>query len=165
MGIATASAYFLAAAFVVASGSKLAAGARTTATFHALGLPAAKGMARAVPLVELVVAVALVAAPAVGGVAALVMLAAFSAVLARAVASGIGAPCACFGRPRAEPVSVVDIVRNILLSALAVVALGADRPTRPSIGDMAVVAAAVVGGTLLLAVLRWVHAARHSSDW
>ncbi|MEA2702378.1 MAG: hypothetical protein QOD63_323, partial [Actinomycetota bacterium] len=64
-GIATASAYFLAAAFVVASASKLATGARTAATFHALGLPAARGMAWAVPAVELAVAVALVAAPAV----------------------------------------------------------------------------------------------------
>ncbi|MEA2702778.1 MAG: Methylamine utilization protein MauE, partial [Actinomycetota bacterium] len=104
-------------------------------------------------------------APAVGAVAALVLLAAFSAVLARAVASGIGAPCACFGRPRTDPVSVIDIVRNILLSLLAVVALGAGRPTRPSPGEAAVVVAAVVGGTLLLAVLRWVHAARHSSGW
>ena len=164
-GIATASAYFLAAVFVVASASKIAAGTRTAATFHALGLPAARGMAWVVPALELAVAVALVAAPAVGAVAALVVLAAFSAVLARAVASGIGAPCACFGRPRTDPVSAVDVVRNILLSLLALVALGASRPTRPSLGEAALVGAAVVGGTLLLAVIRWVHAARHSSDW
>ncbi len=164
-GIATASAYLLATVFVVASASKLAAGSRTAATFHALGLPAARTMARVVPGVELLVAVALVAAPAVGGVAALVVLAAFSAVLARAVASGIGAPCACFGRPRTDPVSVVDVVRNVLLSVLALAALGSGHPTRPSAGDVAVVAAAFLGGTVVLALLRRIHDARHSSGW
>ncbi len=164
-GLATASAYVLATVFVVASASKLAAGSRTASTFHALGLPAARRMAWAVPAVELLVAVALVAAPSVGAVAALVVLVLFSVVLARAVASGIGAPCACFGRPRSDPVSIVDLVRNVLLSLLAVAALGTGRPTRPSLGEMAIVGAAVVAGTLLLALIRWTHAARHSSGW
>jgi uncharacterized membrane protein YphA (DoxX/SURF4 family) len=164
-GLATASAYVLATVFVVASASKLAAGSRTADIFHALGLPAARVLAWVVPAVELVVAVALVAAPSVGAVAALVVLVAFSVVLARAVASGIGAPCACFGRPRTDPVSVVDLVRNVLLSVLAVAALGAGHPVRPSLTEMAIVGAAVVAGSLLLAVIRWAHAARHSSGW
>ena len=159
-GLATACAYALAAVFVVAAASKLASPERTAAAFAALGLPGSRGLALAVPVVELAVAVTLVVAPAAGGVAALAVLAAFSVVVARALVVGTAAPCACFGRARSEPVSAVDLARNALLVILALAALATDRPTRPSAGDLVVVAVAFVAGTVVLSLARRVADAR-----
>lgn len=109
----------LAAVFVRAGAAKLARGGQTAESFAALGLPAARLLARVVPLVELALAVTLVAFPSVGGVASLVLLGAFTAVLVRAITSGVTTSCNCFGSARAEPVSHSDVMRNALLAALA----------------------------------------------
>jgi hypothetical protein len=76
------------------------------------------------PPAELVVAVALVAwwSP-VPGVVALGLIAAFTVVLVRAQARHV--PCMCFGVSSLDaPVGPASVVRNGLLGALAVLAIG-----------------------------------------
>ena len=153
-GLGYASALVLAAVIVRAGAAKLARPTTTATSFVALGVPAAGLAARAVPIVELLVAVALLAAPRAGALGALALLIPFTAVLARAVRSGSEAPCNCFGTARVEPVSRVDVVRNVLLVALALTAVTATTPVVP--GPPALVATVVAcgSGLALLASLR-----------
>ena len=83
----------------------------------ALGLP--PWTTAVTVLVEIGLVVALVARPADGGVAALAVLAGFTAFLVRRLDSGAG--CGCFGSST-KPVSSQDLMRNAALLALAAVA-------------------------------------------
>jgi len=76
------------------------------------------------PGVEIVVAVALVAAwSPVPGLIALILFAIFTGILLRAQARHV--PCACFGAGATDaPVGPASIVRNGVLAALAVLAIG-----------------------------------------
>jgi hypothetical protein len=100
-----------------------------------------------------VVAGVLLAAPRAGAVAALLTLAAFTALLARAVRSGLETPCNCFGAARADPVSWLAVVRNMLLAGLAILALAAPRPVVPSPSAVLAAAALLAGGYATLAAL------------
>lgn len=153
-GTGYAAAVVLAAVFVRAATAKLARRDDTVGTFAALGLPAAGVLAWGVPAGELLLAATLLAAPRAGGAGALVVLVAFSAVLARAVRAGITAPCACFGTAATRPVSSADLLRNGLLGLLAAWALLTSRPVVPDPAAAAVVAAAVVSGYGVLAAWR-----------
>lgn len=153
-GFAYLCALLLAAAFVRAAATKLARPQQTEAGFRALGVPRPRILARAVPAVELVAAAALVAAPAVGGIAAFVLLGAFTVVLVRAVSAGVTAPCTCFGSVSTEPVSRADVLRNALLAAAAVAARDAPGPTVPSPAAVALLALTLVAGTALLRFTR-----------
>ena len=113
----------LAAVFVWAAAAKFARPNVTTEGFRSLRLPAPGGLAWGVPAAEVVTAVLLVAVPPAGGVVALVLLAAFSLVIARALRLGLTTPCGCFGATSAKPVSSRDLVRNGLLACLALAAL------------------------------------------
>lgn len=124
--MAQAAALVLAAVFAWAAAAKLGARAATVASFRGLGLPAPGALAVAVPLIEVVLALALVVAPAQASFAALAVLLAFTVVIGRAVAGGSSVGCACFGGSAgARPVSVLELVRNAGLGALAIVATGA----------------------------------------
>lgn len=153
-GLGYACALLLAGTFVRASAAKVARPAETAMSFVALGVPVAGAAARAVPVVELLVAVALLASPRAGAIGALGLLVPFTAVLARAVAAGIQTPCNCFGAARADPVSAVDVARNLLLMGLAVAAATATEPTWPAAGAAAVAAVAFASGWAFLAALR-----------
>lgn len=144
----------LAAVFVIAGGAKAARPAQTAAGFIALGLPAAATLARLVPLSELVVAAVLLAAPRPGGIAALVLLAAFSALVGRALRRGVAAPCNCFGAARGDPLSTLDLVRNAALAGLGAAAMIAGRPVAPGVPAAAAVLAAVGAGALGLRAAR-----------
>jgi uncharacterized membrane protein YphA (DoxX/SURF4 family) len=113
----------LAAVFVWAGAAKLVRPAETAGGFGALGLPWAEALARLVPVLELLLAVALVAVPPIGGIAALVLLVAFSAVLIRALRAGVTTGCACFGTAAGRRLSPRDLARNAVLAALAIAAL------------------------------------------
>lgn len=152
----------LAAVFVWAAVAKAARVTETSAGFSALGVPAPAVSARAVPAIELVLAVALLAVPRVGGVAALVLLAAFSAFLAVAVRRGVRAGCRCFGATRVEPVSAADLVRNGLLAGLATAALAAPEPRPPGPVSAGAVVLAVVVGTLLIGAARRLTTSRRA---
>jgi hypothetical protein len=106
-------------------------------------------VAPALPATELAVAVALVVwwSP-VPGVVALLLLAAFTVVLVRAQARRV--PCLCFGAARVDaPVGPAAIVRNGVLGALAVLAIGT--PTGASPGAT-IVMCIVLGAVTALAV-------------
>ena len=149
-GLGYVSAVLLAGVFVLAGAAKLARPAATVTSFVALGVPAARAVARVVPFVELLVAAALLAAPRWGAIAALALLAPFTAVLSRAVAGGSQTPCNCFGTARAEPVSWVDVVRNIMLGALAGVSLTAAEPVVPSLAAVVSAASVFAAGQIAL---------------
>jgi uncharacterized membrane protein YphA (DoxX/SURF4 family) len=143
--------------FAVAAVAKLRQPASAARSFAALGLPASGVLAYAVPAAEAGLAVALVAAPRAAAWAAIALLAAFTAVLARAVIKGTGAPCACFGSARraSEPVSGVELVRNAMLAALAVVATGAPAGAAsvPTLPALVVVTLLVAAGRVVLALV------------
>jgi uncharacterized membrane protein YphA (DoxX/SURF4 family) len=153
-GLGYACAVLLAMVFVRAGAAKLARPAQTAASFVALRIPAPDALARAVPFVELAVAAALLAAPTIGGVAANVLLAGFTVALAGALRAGVTAPCNCFGAARADPVSPVDIVRNLLLAVLGVAAIPTPEPVRPGLVAIVVAAVAFAAGFAALAAGR-----------
>jgi hypothetical protein len=144
----------LAGAFVVAAAGKLVRPGATASAFTAFGIPQPHAVARLVPATELIVAVLLVAVPRPGGVVALALLGAFSAVLLRAVRAGITTPCRCFGAVREQPVSAVDLFRNAMLAALAVAAVAAGTPRPPSVAALLLVAAVVAAGAAALRLAR-----------
>jgi uncharacterized membrane protein YphA (DoxX/SURF4 family) len=115
----------LGAAFVVAGAAKLALGAAWPAQARAMGAP--MPIATVVPGVELVVGAALIAriAMPLPALAAIVLLVAFSILIARQLVDGRHPPCACFGAWSNRPLSGAHLVRNALLIAVAIVALWA----------------------------------------
>ena len=153
-GFGYACAVVLAAVFVRAGVAKAVGGGATRDGFAALGAPAPAFTARAVAFVELTLAVLLLASPRAGGVAALVLLAAFTVFLAGAVRRGVTAGCNCFGAARVDPVSPVDLLRNGLLVLLAAAALLAGEPAVPSPLGGALAAGLAVSGALLLQAAR-----------
>lgn len=153
-GIGYAAAVVLAAVFLWAAAAKLAHRDDTVRALRALKLPVAGAMAGGVPAAELVLAVVLLAAPRPGAAGALVVLAAFSVVLLRALRAGVTAPCACFGSAATEPVSSVELVRNGLLGVLAGCALYAPRPVVPAPGEVLSLTVGVAAGWALLSLYR-----------
>ncbi len=151
-GVASAAAVLLAAVFVWAALSKLLRPAATGAAFAGLGLPRPGVLAVAVPVGEIGVAALLVVRPQVGGALALAALAGFSLVVVRAVMRGTRTGCGCFGSRRDDPVSPVDVVRNGLLAAFALVATGTHRLVAPGLAGVAGVAAGVVVASGVMAV-------------
>ena len=109
-------------AFVVAGASKLAAGPTWPVTARDMGAPGFT--IPLVPWVELAVGAALVAqlAAPTPAIAALVLLVAFTTLIAVRLARGERPSCACFGAWSAEPIGPTHVVRNVVLMALAVVA-------------------------------------------
>jgi uncharacterized membrane protein YphA (DoxX/SURF4 family) len=110
-------------AFLVAGGSKLAAGPAWPA--QAAGLGAPPFVVPVLPWVELGVGAALVLqlARPVAAVAAIVMLVAFSALIALRLSQGRRPACACFGAWSAKPIGASHLLRNAALLVLAVLAL------------------------------------------
>ena len=153
--VAYAAAVLLAGLFAWAGASKLLHRERTTRTFAAFGLPAPHVLGTAVPAVELLLAVGLLVVPAVAAYLALGMLAAFTTFLVRAVRAGVDVGCGCFGSASTAPVSSIDVLRNGLLGAAALVATFATDPSVPGLGAVLLVAAAAGG-----AVTAFVVAAR-----
>ena len=117
----------LAAVFVTAGLAKLADPPGTGEAALGFGVPEAlvPYLARLLPLAELVVAGLLL--PGVtavsGAVAALVLLAAFSAAIAGSLAGGRAPQCHCFGQLHSAPIGPKTLVRNGVLAALAIVAV------------------------------------------
>ena len=152
-GVGYAAAVALAAIFAIAAVAKLRDVSATERDFAGLGVPRASFFARFVPIAELSIVALLLIVPPAGAIAALVSLAFFTTFLIGRLRAGVRAPCACFGSSRAQPISVRDVIRNLLLMALALVCLATDRPTAITLLDALAVLAvtAVAGGALHLA--------------
>jgi hypothetical protein len=112
----------LAAVLAIAAMAKLRA--RTTnreQTIALVGAAAGPAIASVLPFVELAIAIALIAWwSAVPGIAALVLLLGFSAVVVRAQVRRL--PCPCFGGSGRGAAGPMSLVRNALLAAYAVLA-------------------------------------------
>ena len=152
-GVGYAAAVALAAIFAIAAVAKLRNLAATERDFIGLGLPRASFFARFVPLAELSIVALLLIVPPAGAIAALISLAFFTTFLIGRLRAGVHAPCACFGASKAQPISALNVIRNLLLMALAIVSLATERPTKISALDALVVIAAIAiaGGALHLA--------------
>jgi hypothetical protein len=126
----------------------------TRESFARMGVRWPDAFASGVPVVEGLVAVLVVVWPPVGGAAAFALLVAFTIVLARVIRSGSHAGCACFGSPRAAPVSWVDLVCNGGLLVLSLFAMMPSSAGWPGVGPLAVVAAFLVAGGFVLEAAR-----------
>lgn len=112
--------------FLAAGATKLANHARWSTEARALGVPQQLDWSMPfLPYVEIALGAALVAqiAPVVFAGIALLLLAAFTLLIARVLAGGRRPSCACFGTWSARPLGRGHIVRNVALMALAIVAL------------------------------------------
>jgi uncharacterized membrane protein YphA (DoxX/SURF4 family) len=153
-GLGYTAAVVVAAVFAVAGTAKLRDVEGTARDFEQLGMPQAELFARLVPLTELAVALLLLVVPVGGAIAALVTLAFFTTFLVGRLRAGVQAPCACFGGSTRAPLSGLEIGRNIGLMVLAAAALAADRPVRPTVGDLVVVLGITGLGAGVLHLLR-----------
>jgi peroxiredoxin len=150
----------LAAVFVVAAIGKLADLPGSRASLVGFGLPqrASAVLGTLLPLAELAVAVALIAEPSAqwGAAGALALLLAFVTGIGTALRRGEAPPCNCFGAIHSAPASRTTLVRNVVLAAVAGVALGWG--PGPSIGSWvsdrsAAELVAVLAGAAALALL------------
>jgi uncharacterized membrane protein YphA (DoxX/SURF4 family) len=153
-GLGYTAAVVLAAVFAVAAAVKLHDLEGTAAAFDDLGVPRPRAMAAFVPLAELSVVALLLIVPPAGGIGALVTLAFFTTFLVGRLRAGVRAPCACFGSARRDPLSGIEIARNVGLGVLAAAALTTDRPVRPHLGDVALVVGSAVLVTVALDAMR-----------
>lgn len=113
----------LGAVFVVSGIAKLVAPAAWRAQAADLGTPLP--VAVVVPYVELTVGatVAVQLVEPIPAIAALVLLVAFTVVIAVNLRAGRRPPCACFGAWSATPISWRDVARNGVFIAMAVAAV------------------------------------------
>jgi uncharacterized membrane protein YphA (DoxX/SURF4 family) len=120
--VAVIAAVVVGGVFLVAAVTKLANPQAWLAQASGLRVPA--GLAGAVPYVEAVLGALLVVQlwRHVVAVAAVALLVAMTALLVARLAAGEHPPCACFGAWSAKPISMVHVVRNVVLIALAVLA-------------------------------------------
>jgi hypothetical protein len=113
----------LAAVFAVAAAGKLTGRSRTVETLAEFGVAESlrRPLAIALPLVELAIAVALLpaATAAWGALAAALLLATFTAAVARTLLQGREVDCNCFGSLGSSRISRWTLVRNVTLLALA----------------------------------------------
>ena len=156
-GLAYTAAVILAAVFAWAAIAKLLAPETTVTGFAGLGVPMPRVAARLVPVVEVGLAGLLVSRPVLGAASALVLLAAFT--IALVVNMGRPGPgCNCFGSsPTEEPVSWVEVIRNLFLAAGAVIATGATAPVRPEVPEAVLATTLAVLAAVVLGVLRLRH--------
>jgi uncharacterized membrane protein YphA (DoxX/SURF4 family)/thiol-disulfide isomerase/thioredoxin len=126
-GVLLAIRVLLALVLAVAGAGKLAdrAGAREAVTGFGVPEPLAAPVANLLPLVELAKAILLIPSVTqpIGAALALALMLAFSATIARSIARGEAPDCHCFGALHSEPAGPRTLVRNLLLSAGAAVAL------------------------------------------
>jgi len=152
-------AILLATTFVAAGAAKLIRYPRWRSALEGYRLAAAPrgAIAMGVPIVEVAVALSLVfLSQAVGAALALVLLALFSAAIARAASrGGRRVPCGCFGGAGSRDYRLL-LARNAVLSAAAAVVLleGSDRPLSASISGSDVVPVVLVtAGVGLIAIV------------
>ena len=121
--IPVAASIIVGAVFLIAGGSKIAAGPQWPVQARGLGAPAV--LIPIVPWVEIAIGALLVVqfGRRPGAVAALVVLTAFTALIAGQLARGRRPPCACFGAWSAKPLGAGHLARNGALIALGVLAL------------------------------------------
>lgn len=121
--IATVAAVIVGLSFVVAGASKLASGRAWPEQARGLGAPAV--VIPILPWAELALGAALIVqlARRLSAAIAIVLLVAFTALIAHRLRQGRHPPCACFGAWSATPIGVRHLLRNAALTALACIAM------------------------------------------
>ncbi len=114
--------FLLAIVFVFAAVSKFRNPTGNEKSIAALGLPFPKVLASLLPTVELLCSVLLAIDPRSGGPCAVALLVAFTTLIAAQILSGNPQDCACFGSWSTKQISSWDLLRNIVLIALGVLA-------------------------------------------
>ena len=119
-----------------------------TATAAAFGAPPL--VARALPAVEVLLGALLIAGIGLPwtSLAALVLLAGFTAAVAAQMVRGKAVPCGCFGETSSAPVGRDTLIRNLVLCWLAAMAV------RGGGGGTWSVVVGVAGGLVLVAASR-----------
>jgi uncharacterized membrane protein YphA (DoxX/SURF4 family) len=109
--------------FLVSGGSKIAAGPAWPQEAREMGAPTI--VVPVLPWVEIVLGavLAMQLVPIAAGIAALVLLVAFTALIVRRLTEGRRPPCACFGSWSSRPLGPGHVVRNVVFAALAVVVI------------------------------------------
>lgn len=120
--VAQMAGWILATLFVVAGLAKLRDPESTAAEMRELRLRMPAVLARVIPLAELGTAAALILRPSIGGIVAVALLAAFTAVLVGVVRSGREVSCRCFGGLTDTPVSNWTLGRNGVLIVIGLIA-------------------------------------------
>ncbi len=149
----------LAIVFLVAAVGKLLDLEGSRQALREFGVPAraARLGGVALPAVELAVAIALVFRPTArwGAVGALVLLLAFTAGVARAMAHGEAPDCHCFGQIHSEPAGRSTLIRNAVLAAAAalVVIAGPGPSLDGALGSLHGAQIALVGVAVLAVAL------------
>lgn len=116
----------LAGVFALAGAAKLLDLSGSREAVEGFGVP--RGLVPIVgtglPLAELAVAAAVLPTPSArwAAIAAVLLLVAFSAGVARVLRQGVELDCNCFGQVASEPVSAKTLLRNVVLGGLAVFA-------------------------------------------
>jgi uncharacterized membrane protein YphA (DoxX/SURF4 family) len=120
--LAAAASVVVGVVFVVAGASKLASGPGWRASAHDLGAP--DWVTPFVPWIELAIGALLIVqlAQPWPAIAALVMLVAFSMLIALRLRAGERPRCACFGQWSESEIGARHLVRNAVLAGLAVIA-------------------------------------------
>jgi Methylamine utilisation protein MauE/AhpC/TSA family len=119
----------LAAVFAIAGVAKLGRRAGTESTLAAFAVPDRlhRPLAVALPVAELAIAAALLPSATApwAGVAALLLLAAFTVAIGRALARGDEVDCNCFGSLRGSRITGWTLARNLVLLIPAGIVAGA----------------------------------------
>jgi peroxiredoxin/uncharacterized membrane protein YphA (DoxX/SURF4 family) len=168
----------LAAIFAVAAVAKLMDRRGAERAITAIGLPRAVAplLAQIVPVAEITVAAMLL--PAVtawwGGVAALVLLAAFTAAITVNLLRGRAPDCHCFGQLTAKPIGRGTLARNLLLMAAAALLLLSPSQAvslsaiawvaELTAGERALLSVGILASALLAAVVRLLVRLLHQNE-
>ena len=147
--IASASALLLAAILGWAGVAKVRDHVAAKRSFSGLGVRVPVG---AVVAAEVAIALTLVVFPRVGGIAAAVLLAAFTGVLLRALSRHSEVTCGCFGSGSDDSVGPATIVRNVLLLCAAVAATFDVRPAY-SLAAFVLVSTAATSGLVVVTLV------------
>lgn len=121
--IATLAGVIVGTVVCVAGAAKISSGGQWPVQARAMGAPGFT--VPFVPWVEILVGAALAArvTPVVSGVAALVLLAAFTILILVNIGRGRRPVCACFGAWRPAPLGWKHVARNAVLLALVAVSM------------------------------------------
>jgi peroxiredoxin len=149
----------LAAVFVTAGVAKLRDRQGTGRALAGFGVPGRAIPAGVIllPLVEMATAAALVPKPSAqwGGLAALILLLAFTGGIANAMLRGRAPDCNCFGQLHSEPVGWRTLLRNVALAApAALITVEGSGPSLPAwVSDRSAAELAAIGGFIAAALL------------
>lgn len=133
-GLASIMAATVAAVFAMTGAMKFRRSAAPE--MRRLGLPLPRVLAIVVPIAEVATARTLVTTPRLGGLMALILLTAFTAVLVRTIRSGESVSCGCLGSFSDAPITWMTVYRNGVLAFMALGATQTEVLTSPDLASV-----------------------------